>query len=251
MNHFKISLAYKGTNYFGWQVQPNQRTIQGEINHALEKILKNKNFKTLGAGRTDAGVHAKAQVCKISIDLTIEERGLLKGLNSFLPQDIRVLSCEKINEAFMPTVDAISKRYEYLFTNNEYSHPLTADLISNISYELDVQLMKEACKLFIGEFDFANFQTTGTEVKSTVRRVFVCELYQENSQEFGEFFRFSVEGDGFLKQMVRLMMGAVWEIGRGKSTLDDLREALSMQKTIRVGPVAPPQGLYMCEVRYK
>ncbi len=124
MNYYQISISYKGTDYFGWQIQPNEKTIQGEIHKALKTITKSDSFRTVGSGRTDAGVHALDQVCKISMELKIEPESLIKALNSNLPEDIRVFKAKNCSATFKPTSDAIEKEYIYLFTNQKISHPL-------------------------------------------------------------------------------------------------------------------------------
>lgn len=255
ISHYRLLIQYKGTRYSGWQIQSgtNERTIQGELNLALETVSKSSNVRTIGSGRTDAGVHALGQVVKASIELSIVPENLVKALNGNLPEDIRVLQAEISDEAFMPTVHAKSKEYHYRFTNERMVSAFQNDLIANFSFEVDLSKMKAACALLVGEHDFTNFYCEGTEVSSTVRTIFSCritEIPQEEWQMLPAHFRLEIVGSGFLKQMVRLLMGAIWNVGRGKISLEEFQASLGPTRVQRLGPVAPPEGLYMVRVNY-
>lgn len=250
---YKMNLSYDGRAYFGWQIQDQEITVQGTLNNALKKIFKS-DVKTVGAGRTDTGVHALFQVVKVTVPFYIEENSLVKALNANLPQDIRVNSCILSSEEFRPTNDAIKKTYYYLFSNEEVTTPFQKDLLPNISYELDFEMMKKACSLFIGTHNFSDFKCVGTETKSDIRTIFECTLdgpHHDTFQElFPKYYKISISADGFLKQMVRLIVGAIWNVGMGKVTLTELEEALKTPKGKRFGPVAPSFGLYKAAVFY-
>lgn len=255
IHHYKLILQYKGTQYLGWQVQPESagKTVQGELNKALIIVSKSNNVKSLGAGRTDAGVHALGQVAKVSIELEINPEHLVKAINGNLPEDIRVLSGEVSDEEFFPTVHATSKEYHYRFTTQRHPTALQNDFIANSGFELDLQKMREACEILKGKHDFTNFFCEGTDISSTIREIFDAEILEVPQAGFGmlpSHYVFRVVGSGFLKQMVRLLMGALWNIGRGKITLEEFRASLTSQKVKRLGPVAPPEGLYMVRVNY-
>ncbi len=254
IQYYRLTLQYKGTRYLGWQVQPDEAglTVQGELNKALRVISKSEQVKSMGAGRTDAGVHALGQVAKVEIELKIAPENLLKALNVNLPYDIRIVSCELSNEDFFPTIHAKSKEYHYRFTCNRTFTAFQNDLIHNYPFELDTEKMREACKVLIGTHDFSNFYCEGTEVSHNIREIFECEILEIPQGEWmlPPHYVFKIVGNGFLKQMVRLLVGAVWNIGRGKITLEDLRLALGPNKVQRLGPVAPPEGLYMVRVIY-
>ncbi len=255
MIHFyRLTLEYKGTRYLGWQVQPDDSglTVQGELNKALRVISKSDDVKSMGAGRTDAGVHALGQVAKIAIDLKIVPENLRKALNVNLPDDIRVNSCEVSDEEFFPTIHAKSKEYHYRFTCNRSFTAFQNELICNHPFELDLERMRAACQILIGTHDFSNFYCEGTEVSHNVRDIFECEILEipQENWMLPSHYVFRIVGNGFLKQMVRLLMGAIWNIGRGKITLEDLKQALGPNKVQRLGPVAPPEGLYMVRVNY-
>lgn len=254
-SYYRLTIQYKGSRYSGWQVQlgTNEITIQGELNRALSVVSKSDEVKSMGAGRTDAGVHALGQVAKVSIPLVIPPENLVKALNVNLPDDIRVLDASVSDEQFMPTIHARSKEYHYRFTSKRTFTAFQNDLIVNYPFELDLEKMRAACRLLVGEHDFANFFCEGTEVSSTVRTIFSCEIVEIEQGEWEMLpphFSFRISGNGFLKQMVRLLVGAVWNIGRGKITLEEFRSALGPTKVQRLGPVAPPNGLYMVRVNY-
>lgn len=255
LNIYKLVLQYKGTHYFGFQVQPIGLTIQGELNKALAILSKSDAIKSIGSGRTDSGVHAFGQVVKIEIPVDIPEENLLRAINSHLPADIRVLNVERCGPDFHPIFSAHSKEYNYVFSNEQSISPFASELVTHFPFELDLELMREGCKIFCGEHDFINFQCTGTDVESTVRKIFSCEIVEYRStghwaNVIDKYYVLHVVGNGFLKQMVRLIMGALWSLGRGKITLDDLKESLKRHHPKRLGATAPPQGLYLKEVHY-
>lgn len=254
IHYYKLTLQYKGTRYLGWQIQPDSAgiTVQGELNKALQIISKSDSVKSMGAGRTDAGVHALGQVAKIGIELKIPPENLVKALNVNLPDDVRVLSCEVSDEAFLPTVHAKSKEYHYRFTFTRTFTAFQNDLIQNYPFELDIEKMREACTALVGRHDFTNFFCEGTDVSSHVREIYECDIYPIEQGEWmlPSHFVFRIVGNGFLKQMVRLLMGALWNVGRGKISVQEFRAALGPQKVERLGPVAPPHGLYMVRVNY-
>ncbi len=254
IHHYKLIVQYKGTHYLGWQVQSEGAgsTVQGEINRALKIISKSDEVRTLGAGRTDSGVHALGQVVKASIALEIVPEKLQRALNVHLPDDIKVIAAEASDAEFFPTVHAKSKEYHYRFTCTYSATALQSELIQNHQFELDAEKMREACKIFIGKHDFTNFYCEGTEVSSNIREIYECELLEVPQGEWmlPAHYVFRVVGNGFLKQMVRLMMGAVWNVGRGKITLEDLKNSLGPTKLPKLGMVAPPNGLYMVRVNY-
>jgi tRNA pseudouridine38-40 synthase len=254
LHYYRLILQYKGSRYSGWQLQPESAgpTVQGELNRALELVSKAK-AQSMGAGRTDAGVHALGQVAKVIIELDIIPENLVKALNVNLPDDIRVLSAQKSHHEFLPTVHAKSKEYHYRFTCNRMFTAFQNDLIVNYPFTLDRQKMQEACSLLIGEHDFANYFCEGTEVSSTIRTILECEILEVNQgswEMLPPHYIFKIVGTGFLKQMVRLLMGAIWNVGRGKVTLEEFKASLNKTKLPRLGPVAPPSGLYMVRVNY-
>lgn len=254
IHYYRLILQYKGTHYLGWQVQPESagKTVQGELNKALE-IVSKARAQSMGAGRTDSGVHALGQVAKVGIELQIPPENLVKALNVNLPDDIRVIHAAVSDYEFFPTVHATSKEYHYRFTCTRMFTAFQNDLIVNHPFELDIEKMRQACKLLIGQHDFTNFYCEGTDVSSTVREIFECEILEISQGDWGmlpSHYVFRIVGSGFLKQMVRLIMGALWNVGRGKITLEHFASSLTSTPMQRLGPVAPPSGLYMVRVNY-
>ncbi len=252
IHHYRLLLQYKGTHYRGWQVQPEGLTVQGELNRSLRAISKSSNVKSMGAGRTDAGVHALGQVAKVSIELAISADGLMRALNAHLPEDVRVLASELSDDHFVPTVHAISKEYQYRFTLNRESGALQTELIANYPFAVDISRMREACSALVGVYDFSNFYCEGTDVAHKVREIFECEIIEVSRDQWmlPAHYIFRIVGSGFLKQMVRLLVGAVWNVGRGKISISEFQAALSPKRVPRLGPVAPACGLYMVRVNY-
>jgi len=252
--YYKLAIQFKGTKYLGWQIQKDfGPTVQGELNRCIIQIFKSNDIHTIGSGRTDTGVHSLSHIVKLRAPFHIEFEGLRRGLNAILPKDIRVLSIYDCDPDFLPTNDAESKEYRYLFSVGQNPSAFQIDCISNTRFEVDEELMKKACASFMGKHDFSDFQCVGTDVSSSVREIFECELIKQELDFHGilpSHYVFRVVGNGFLKQMVRLMVGCIWDIGRGKTSLDDLEASMVKPLGRRLGPVAPPEGLYKFDVQY-
>ena len=255
---YKIFVQYNGTNFLGWQIQANQgRTVQGELYLGLGKICKSDQIKVVGAGRTDAGVHAFKQVAKITIPIELSPDALLRALNANLCHEIRIVDVHRCEESFHPIRDAKWKEYIYVFTNfkEESRSPFLRNVMANYPFDFDYELMAKGASLFVGKKDFLNFYCTGSEVNSTIRTIFSSELSLNNEEGFfssycPKYYIFKVKGDGFLKQMVRLIVGSLWNLGRGKIQLEDLEYALQKKLDKRLGMVAPAEGLYLREIMY-
>jgi tRNA pseudouridine38-40 synthase len=254
MHNYKVTLSYLGTAFSGWQIQKSDRTVQGELNKVLQVLNKQAVIKTTGCGRTDAGVHALDQVVKIVMPLEIECSSLIKALNSQLPHDIKVLKAELCSEDFKPTVDAVKKTYRYYFSLADKASPLDFQLVTNIPYKLDIEKMKEAAGRFVGEFDFTSYKCVGTVTLSTVREIFSSEIKVcDSNHMFGNertLYFLEITGNGFLKQMVRLIMGTLFEIGKSKILNSDIDKSLTTAIGPKIGHTAPPQGLYLYSVEY-
>lgn len=248
---YRLILSYKGTNYFGWQKQSSEISIQETLEKAAQRIFKVDRILTKASGRTDAGVHALGQVVRMETPFSIESLSLVEALNSQLPIDIRVLSAKEERPEFCPLADCKQKEYHYLFSNlNPSAH--VHDLMTFVKGELDFRLMQKACDAFIGEHDFYDFHCFGTPTAHHRREIFNCSLswVETPSDQFPDHWRFQVVGQGFLKQMVRLMMGSVWNIGKRKISLSQLESALQLPTGKKLAPVAPPQGLYLINASY-
>ncbi len=253
--YYKISLQYVGTRYYGWQVQDGVPTIQGQLNKVLMEMVKSEEIKTMGSGRTDAGVHAFMQIVKLSLPIKIPPMGLLRGLNSLLPPDIRVTEASESNYDFHPIYHCREKEYNYVFSNKAVT-PFAAPYLTSYLFPLDIDILQDAARIFEGTHDFKNFYCVGTEIESTSRTIFECRIDQFREEGFlknfcSEYFVLKIVGNGFLKQMVRAIMGAIFSVARGKNTLDELKLALDGPKNLhKIGSVAPPEGLYLVKAKY-
>ena len=211
---------------------------------------RQNSFTTIGSGRTDAGVHANAQIVRLELDFFIENNKLQKALNSLLPSSIKVTLVELCDTDFHPIFHAKNKEYKYYFSTKE-SEPFMAESIYYHGKDLDINLMNEACEILEGEHDFLNYFCTGTSVKTTIRTIFKAEITAgpPESSELDSYC-LSIVGSGFLKQMVRLLMGALLNIGSQKITLEEFKKSLKVKSKNKLGAVAPPQGLYLYKVNY-
>lgn len=254
MYQHRLIISYKGTNYFGWQdigEGENKPTIQAAIQQVLQKICKSQNCTIGTASRTDAGVHAQGQVIKITIPIDIKSEKLLLGMNSLLPDDIRILQCELSTAEFNPNKDSKSKEYHYYFCTDSIHNPILNDTVAHIpSSTLDIALMQEACKLFIGEHDFYSFAKRDTTMHSTLRTIVSCELMQEPSAFGNEVYIIKIVGEGFLRYMVRYMAGALFTLGRNEIGLGDIAEALANHKEEKLSARAKSRGLHLIQIPY-
>ncbi len=243
MPNYKLTIAYDGTQYKGWQYQPDQPTVQGTITKALQVITKKKP-KLYGAGRTDAGVHALGQVANFKAKVNIPPDSMKKALNSILPPDIRIMDCEIVPEDFNARYNAKGKLYEYRIFTGEVVPPFIHRYVLHFPYPLDFNAMKEAAKYFVGEKDFSAF-TTEDSPKLMVREILLSEIEKQ-----GEFIYYRIRGRGFLKYMVRIIVGTLLEVGKGKIPPEKIEEIFESKDPKNAGPTAPPHGLFLMKVDY-
>lgn len=252
---YKITISYRGSDHFGWQIQPDRRTLQQELNQALIKVAKSDEIRTLASGRTDTGVHAMGQVVRVDFPFYIEPQGLKNAINANVNDALRVLHVEVVDDRFHPISDAKAKEYRYFFCKDSVNSLFLPSQVVTSSFSFNLKQMDEAAQCFVGRHDFYNFHTLGSEPHTTVRQVLEAEVFELRGEKelpwsSEEYFCFRVKGKGFLKQMVRSMMGAVWAVGRDHSTISDLCAVLKREEDRRVGAVAPPDGLYLWKVWY-
>jgi len=259
MYYHRLVISYKGTNYFGWQdlgsASEEKPTVEGSIRQALNKICKYQSCTISAASRTDAGVHAQGQVVKITIPLEIESEKLLLGMNSLLADDIRILECTSYSSEFNPNKDSKSKEYHYYFCTETVHNPVLNDILahipSNTKAPLDIELMKEACKLFIGEHDFYSFAKRDTNMNSTLRTIVSCEIVEAQALAFGnKVYYLKIVGEGFLRYMVRYIAGALFALGRNELSLSDISEALEYHKEEKISSRAKSRGLHLIHISY-
>jgi tRNA pseudouridine38-40 synthase len=247
MRRIRITLAYDGTDFHGWQRQPDVPTIQGWLQHVLAEI-EGQPVNVDGSGRTDAGVHALAQVAAFSLANPIPVENLRRAMNRLLPAAIRVLAAEEALADFHPRYLARGKTYEYRIFRGEVCSPFERRYVLHYPYPLDVEAMLAAVPLLEGEHDFSAFAATDEsdrEDESCVRTVF-----ESRAQLAGQRLTYRVRGSGFLKHMVRNMVGTLLEVGKGRLDGAALRALLTPGPKARAGPTAPAQGLFLVSVDY-
>lgn len=241
----RLTLEYDGSGYHGWQRQPNGLTIQEVLETALAKLL-GQAVRVHASGRTDAGVHALGQVAHFQTAAPLPVTAFRDGLNSLLPRDIAVLSAAEAPPDFHARYSAAAKTYEYRILNRPVPSPLHRHTCWWLRRPLDLHRLQAATPLIIGEHDFAAFQASGSEVKTTVRRV-LSAAWQAQP---GGWFSFRITANGFLRGMVRNLVGTMVEVGWGKRPAEDMTRILASRDRRQAGPTAPAAGLFLVEVIY-
>jgi len=245
MRNIKLLIEYDGTNYLGWQVQPKGPTIQGMLGDKI-KLLTGESIQLFGSGRTDAGVHALGQVAHFKTQSRMDLCSMQRALNSLLPRDIVIQKIEEVEEGFHARKHAKSKIYEYRILNRSLRSAFHRGYVWHIPQKLDLMEMKKATQGLIGEHDFSAFRTVGSSTRTTVRRV----IQSEWKRGRGGLIRFEIEANGFLKQMVRSIVGTLVEVGKGKINPEEFQKILTSKDRKKAGPTAPAHGLFLKEVKY-
>lgn len=240
----KITVEYDGTDFCGWQVQPNGRTVQQEIETALNKLV-GKEIKVVGSGRTDSGVHALGQVASFVTDFTMPAERFAYALNTLLPQDIRVVKSQEEKDGFSARFSAKRKTYSYTFYESEFIRPLSDRYAERVNGKLNEIAMQKAGEYLVGTHDFKCFLASNSQVKDTVREIYAVKVERE-----GEKVTFSVTGNGFLYNMVRIIAGTLLEIGQGKNPPEKMQEILLSQKRNLAGKTLSAKGLTLISVEY-
>jgi tRNA pseudouridine38-40 synthase len=245
MRTIKLLIEYDGTNYLGWQVQPKGPTIQGMIEEKLT-LLTGESTLLIGSGRTDAGVHALGQVAHFKTKSPMDVHTIQRALNGLLPSDIVIQRAEEVEEGFHARKQAKSKVYEYRILNRSIRSALHRGYVWHIPQKLDFKALQRATQSLIGEHDFSSFRSVGSPTRTAVRKVIRAEW------KMGEdgLIRFEIEANGFLKQMVRAIVGTLVEVGKGKITSEEFLKVLLAKDRKKAGPTAPAHGLFLKEVRY-
>jgi tRNA pseudouridine38-40 synthase len=249
MRTLKITLSYDGSDFSGFQRQSNARSVQGELETALAEV-EGRRVVVHGAGRTDARVHALGQVASFKLSNAISTRDLLRALNAKLPEDVRVLSVDEAAPEFNARFHARSKMYRYRICNTRIMSPFQRRYAWHISRALDLEAMRGAARALLGRHDFASFQALGGTVKTTVRVVTRSEWTEEPMPAGGRLLIFEIAGTGFLKYMVRTVVGTLVEVGDGRRSEASFAALLGAASRAAAGPTAPPFGLYLVRVDY-
>lgn len=245
MKRFKMIVAYDGTNYNGFARQPNGITIQETLEEAISKIVQHE-VRTLGAGRTDQGVHAKGQCVTFDSETRVPEEKLARAINSQLPLDISVKSVEEVSMDFQPRFGAKRKTYRYQILNSQVRDPFLYKYSLQYPYKMDIERMQEAANQMVGEHDFACFCSAGSSVKDTVREIYSIEIKKHE-----DLITVDICGNGFLYNMVRIIIGTLLRVNEGKLSTGDIIKIINGKDRQKAGPTVPPQGLTMLDIIYE
>lgn len=248
MARYKLLIAYEGTNYHGWQIQPNGVSIQSTLENVLKVVLRH-DVRIHGAGRTDAGVHALGQAAHFIHDEPIDPYKLRASMNGILPPDIRVLSVEQVDDSFHAQYSAVGKIYRYHLHLQTIASPFKKGFMWHIPYPLDLEKMHQASRLLVGTHDFtafANESHRGVAAHDPIRNIQRIDLIEEPGGVYLEF-----EGEGFLYMMVRNIVGTLVEIANGKRSVEEINAILASKDRRLAGQAAPPQGLFLVKVLYQ
>lgn len=247
MRNIKVTIEFDGTDFVGWQIQPGGlRSVQGVITDAVSGFI-GEDVKVTGVGRTDSGVHGLAYVLNFTTTTNIPTEGMVKGLNAELPDDLVVKSAEVAPQSFNARRDAKAKTYLYRILNSGYRRsPLERHRAWSVEEALDIERMREGAAVFVGEKDFSSFCASGSSVSTFVREIFSFTVKDSGDN----LIELEVRGSGFLKYMVRIMVGNLVMLGRGKLTVDELRAIIDARDRQVALITAPPEGLYFKGVEY-
>lgn len=246
MVKLKLTLSYDGTNFSGYQVQPNKRTVQSELEKALQRMHKQKDIKVYASGRTDTGVHAIGQVVHFESFLELEEEKWKRALNTLLPEDIAITQVEAVSNDFHARFDALEKEYRYFVLVDKVHDVFKRNYVHQIKESLDLKAIQQACSYLVGTHDF----TTFSSARATVKGSKVRTLNEARCEASEDGFTFIFRGDGFLYHMVRILVGTLLEVGAGKRDPAHIPLLIDQKDRSAAGKTAPPQGLYLWEVSY-
>lgn len=244
MRNIRLVIEYDGTNYAGWQVQKNAKSIQATLETALKRILREK-IKLISCGRTDSGVHAKGHVANFKTNSKIPLVNIQRGLNSILPKDIVIKEAKEVPLDFNSRFDAKSKVYRYTILNRSCPAALYRNYFYHIPYKLDLNLMRREAKVLLGRHDFKSFQAADKKERSSVRTIKKLTVKKK-----GDFIEIEMEADGFLYNMARNIVGTLVEIGRGRFKPGSMKNILKAKDRNLAGRTAPAKGLCLAEVKY-
>lgn len=244
MQRVKCIISYDGSQFSGYQVQIDKRTVQLELEKVLA-VMHKKTVKVVASGRTDAGVHAYGQVIHFDTHLEIPASNWIKAMNAMLPDDIAVLSAEYVSEDFHARFGTSGKQYRYVMDLGEIHNPLKRNYAYHYPYPIDVERIKEAIPYLVGTHDFTSFSAVRTDVKDKVRTIYRIECVLEGNE-----LTFIYEGNGFLYNMVRILTGTLIEVGIWKREPKELQTIIESKDRAVAGKTAPAQGLYLWEVYY-
>jgi tRNA pseudouridine38-40 synthase len=246
MPRYKSIISYDGSGFSGYQVQPNKRTVQSVLEAVLTKMHKGEPVRVSASGRTDSGVHAKGQVIHFDSPLHIPADKWERALNSMLPEDLSVLSVGSVPDSFHARFDAKGKEYRYVLRLSQKRDPFQRKFAYQFPYPLNLKAMEQASKFFLGTHDFTSFCAAKTEVEDKVRRIDSIDFTLKD-----DLLTIRFKGNGFLYNMVRILVGTLLEVGSGERSPEDIPIILAHKDRRLAGKTAPPQGLYLWQVFYE
>ncbi|CEH34528.1 tRNA pseudouridine(38-40) synthase TruA [Romboutsia lituseburensis] len=245
MRNIKMTIKYDGSRYKGFQrLKDNDMTIQGKIENVLSKMT-NESIEIIGSGRTDMGVHANGQVANFKTDSELSIKKMHDYLYEYLPEDIVIINMEEVDDRFHSRYNAKSKIYLYKIDNNKYHDPFLRKYTTHVEKKLDLELMREASKYLIGEHDFTSFASSKSKKKSNIREIHSIEI-----KEHHNLVEIYVHGNGFLYNMVRIIVGALLDVGLHRKTPQDIKEMLEFKDRSKASDTAPSKGLILHKVNY-
>lgn len=247
MQKLKCTVSYDGTHFSGSQIQPNKRTVQTEMEKAMTKMHKGKQVQIYFSGRTDAGVHAKAQVFHFETEMNLPPESWKKALNAVLPKDIHVKGIEPAPANFHAQFDAIEKEYRYFVFNCKERNVFKRNYAYYYPFDVDIKKIQVACSLFEGTHDFTSFCSARTAVKGGKVRA----LYEVSCKKHKDEIVFILRGNGFLYNMVRIIVGVLLDVGSGKIDLPEIEEMFRKKDRTFAGKTLPPEGLFLWKVKYE
>jgi tRNA pseudouridine38-40 synthase len=250
--NWKVVLAYDGSDFCGWQVQPNQPTVQGELSDAIERTTGERVLPQ-GSGRTDAGVHALGQVASFRLNAPIPPPNLMRALNRTLPESVRVLGAEIVPSGFHARRSAVEKTYEYRIFRGEICPPTLAPYVYALNWPLNLDAMSEAARHVLGEHDFTSFAASDPDSsarESGLEQNCIRSVHESVWTSEADHWTYRVTGNGFLHHMVRNLVGTLLEVGRGSLPADSIPEILAARSRSAAGPTAPARGLFLVSVKY-
>ena len=244
MKRIKLTVAYDGTNYSGWQIQPNAPTVEQVLDSAVY-ALTGENVHVTGASRTDAGVHGLGNVAVFDTESTIPGERFSYALNRYLPEDVSIQESRQVADTFHPRHCNTRKTYEYKILNTTFPVPQLRNYSWHVPGKLDVDKMQEAAELLVGEHDFKSFCCVRSQTETTIRHIYSLNVRRED-----DFVILSITGNGFLYNMVRIIAGTLVQIGKGQLCSDDIKKMLELRDRTVAGQTAPPQGLTLMKIEY-
>lgn len=244
MKNIKLKLEYDGTNYCGWQKQKEFVTVQGTLEKSISEAI-GETVEVIGVSRTDAGVHVREYICNFFTNSKIPSKKFKQVINAYLPSDIVVIDSEEVSSEFHSRYNSKGKTYLYTVLNREQPAAIGRNYFFHFEYEANIEKMKKASEYFIGTHDFSAFKTKGSSTKSSIRTITQLDIYKEN-----DIIKFVISGDGFLYNMVRIIVGTLLEVGIGKRQPESIKSIIDSKDRTKAGRCVPGCGLCLYKVFY-